>query len=67
MRAHARGRLSAMPRVQRDGAIRSPDGLLGPVPSGTDPPAGDSAREARGWEIRTLLEAALKKLQEGGP
>lgn len=56
-----------MPRVQRDRAIRSPDGLLGPVPSGTDPPAGDSAREARGWEIRTLLEAALRKLQEGGP
>jgi predicted nucleic acid-binding Zn ribbon protein len=26
-----------------------------------------AAREARHWEVRALLEAALEKLQEGGP
>jgi hypothetical protein len=56
-----------MPSLAGGGLEGPPDGLLGQLLPGTDPPAETAARQARDREIQVLLEAALEKLQEGGP
>ena len=66
-RAHARGRVSAMLRVWRQGPPRPPAGLLGHGRRERTRQRQRTARHARNREIRALLEAALENLQEGGP